>query len=208
MPFILSRGSLSDTQEDGPTDGLATILVSRIIDKLDGSQLQSQMTTDTNSVHNSFSGLSMEGDDDEDHKHEQDHSQLHDEDGGKEEEDDDGGGFDTYEDYIMNGLSESSTTTRSTSPSINLPFDAHMLPGSGKRYCAVLPVICVADSDNIIPLLTSVLYQRRVWGIAEPAVGMLFAESGTIGRVILGWLDSDSSDALDLVCANTLLCFG
>jgi hypothetical protein len=202
VPFILSRGSLSGTQEDEPTDGLATILVSHIVDKLDGSQLQSQMATDTNSVYNYSSGLSMDDDVHEHHDHDQDNSQLHDEDDGNEDDDNDngGGGFDTYEDY--------STTTRSTSPSINLPFDAHVLPGSGKRSCAVLPAICVADSDNIIPLLTSVLYQRRVWGIAEPAVGMLFAESGTIGRVILGWLDSDSSDALDLVCANTLLCFG
>lgn len=70
-----------------------------------------------------------------------------------------------------------------------------MLPGSGRRFFAVLPVVCVTDKENIPSLLTSVLYQRRVWGIDEPVLGIVFSKTGTVDRSYFGWLDLD----LDLV---------
>jgi hypothetical protein len=96
-------------------------------------------------------------------------------------------------DYTMDSTKESVATKSTTKKSMDLPFDAHLLSGCGQHFYAVLPVICVADPDNIIPLLASVLYQRRVWNINEPAVGIVCSNTGTSCRVILGWLDQDSS---------------
>jgi hypothetical protein len=82
-----------------------------------------------------------------------------------------------------------STTAESTSSSTDLPY-AHVIRGRGRRFCAVLPIICVADEYNIIEVVTSVAYQRLVWGIDEPVVGMCLSEHGTVGRLVLGWYDS------------------
>ncbi|CCM05139.1 uncharacterized protein FIBRA_07347 [Fibroporia radiculosa] len=73
--------------------------------------------------------------------------------------------------------------------SIHLPFDAHLLPGHGRRFSAVIPAFVVADSENIVPLMCSMLYQQHVLGIREPAVGVVLENSGVIGQVVLGWLD-------------------
>ena len=81
--------------------------------------------------------------------------------------------------------------------SMDLPFDAHLLRGCGRHFYAVLPVICVANPDNIIPLLASVLYQRRVWGIGEPAVGIVCSDTGTLCQVVIGWLDPEDSGDSD-----------
>jgi hypothetical protein len=110
------------------------------------------------------------------------------------------------DDYIMHKTYQSSTTTESTVPSIDVPFEAHILPGRGRRFCAVLPVICVADSDNIISLLTSVLYQRRVWSIDQPAIGIVISKTGVVARVFLGWLDPESYDRSNLVRTHCVRC--
>ncbi|KAG2129702.1 uncharacterized protein EDB93DRAFT_1234381 [Suillus bovinus] len=73
--------------------------------------------------------------------------------------------------------------------SLDLPLQAHMLPGRGRRLSAVIPVLLVADSSNIVPLLCSALYQRRVWGICQPVVGLCCSSTGTIVMAIFGWLD-------------------
>jgi hypothetical protein len=77
---------------------------------------------------------------------------------------------------------------------LDLPLQAHMLPGRGKWHYAVLPVLLVANSRNIVPLLCSTLYQRRVWGLREPVVGLCCSNTGTTATAIFGWLDPDQSD--------------
>ncbi|KAG1717685.1 hypothetical protein EDB19DRAFT_1179074 [Suillus lakei] len=77
--------------------------------------------------------------------------------------------------------------------SLDLPLQAHILPGRGRCLSAVVPVLLVADSHNIIPLLCSTLYQRRVWGIHQPVVGLCCSSTGTTATAIFGWLDSDQS---------------
>jgi len=77
---------------------------------------------------------------------------------------------------------------------LSLPLQAHMLPGRWKWHYAVLPALLVADACNIVPLLCSALYQRRVWGICEPVVGLCCSNTGTVVTAIFGWLDSDQSD--------------
>ncbi|CAL1710439.1 unnamed protein product [Somion occarium] len=57
-----------------------------------------------------------------------------------------------------------------------------------KRYC-LLPIVLVADFENIVPLMTSSLFQRFVWGISDPVVGLAFSKFGTTVQVFLGWLE-------------------
>ncbi|KAH7923387.1 hypothetical protein BV22DRAFT_1093049 [Leucogyrophana mollusca] len=90
----------------------------------------------------------------------------------------------------IESVSTKDDDSASSADSIDLPFQAHMLPGRGRRFCAVLPVLLVADSDTIVPLIRSTLYQRRVWGIQEPVVGVEVLNGGTAVKVVFGWLDS------------------
>ena len=76
-------------------------------------------------------------------------------------------------------------------PCLDIPLCANMLRGHGLQLCAVLPVICVADPDDIDFLLASVLYQRRVWGIDEPAMGIMLGKTGFIASIIIGWVNCD-----------------
>ncbi|KAG2354130.1 hypothetical protein BDR07DRAFT_1238791, partial [Suillus spraguei] len=78
--------------------------------------------------------------------------------------------------------------------SLDLPLQAHMLSGRGRRLSAVVPVLLVADSHNIVPLMCSTLYQRRVWGIRQPVVGLCCSSTGMIATAIFGWLDPDQSE--------------
>jgi hypothetical protein len=78
--------------------------------------------------------------------------------------------------------------------SLDLPLQALMLPGRGRCLSAVVPVLLVADQHNIIPLLCSALYQRHVWGIRQPVVGLCCSRTGTIATAIFGWLESDQSE--------------
>ncbi|KAG2351954.1 hypothetical protein BDR07DRAFT_1499783 [Suillus spraguei] len=85
--------------------------------------------------------------------------------------------------------------------SLDLPLQAHMLSGRGRRLSAVVPVLLVADSHNIVPLICSTLYQRRVWGIRQPVVGLCCSSTGTIATAIFGWLDPDQSEEAHLALA-------
>jgi len=99
-----------------------------------------------------------------------------------------------YEDETMySGYSDSHHSSVDPPDGLDLPLDAHMFPGRGKWHYAVLPVLLVADSRNIVPLLCSTLYQRRVWGILEPVVGLCCSNTGTTATAIFGWLESDQS---------------
>jgi hypothetical protein len=54
-----------------------------------------------------------------------------------------------------------------------------------------LPALCVADRNNINALVTAITYQRYVYGISLPAVGIcLYKSSRSIfARVVVGWID-------------------
>ncbi len=91
------------------------------------------------------------------------------------------------------------TSTQPTSaPSSNVPVEAHVLSHWRQPYCVALPFLCIADEESIIPLVKSTVYQRYTWGISEPVVGMIMSETGSTGRVVMGWTDepSDSDHAL------------
>jgi hypothetical protein len=162
VPYILPRVGPSEQRQREALDGIATMLLSHVVDDIECDTQLSTSSVD-----------------------------LADESGNKNPLHDDN---DISMDYI-----EQSSAKASITRSINIPFDAHMLPGHGRRFYAVLPLLCVADEENIISLLSSALYQRRVWGIKEPVVGVVFSRIGTIGRVVLGWLDPESTVDFNLV---------
>jgi hypothetical protein len=82
---------------------------------------------------------------------------------------------------------------------IDLPLQAHMFPGRGKWYHAVLPVLLVADARNIVPLVCSALYQRCVWGVREPVVGLCCSNTGKTATAVFGWFDPDQLDECCMV---------
>ncbi|KAJ7613594.1 hypothetical protein DFH06DRAFT_1242353 [Mycena polygramma] len=85
---------------------------------------------------------------------------------------------------------QSSTLASSNSPpSIELPLEAHVLPGCGRHHFVALPLLCCAGSDSITDLMCSVACQRHVWGINEPVVGFLFSPSGVSATLVLSWVD-------------------
>ena len=173
MPFILPRVSPSEQRRRKTIDGIATVLISYVVDRLDDSQHQSTSAPDAEphsaSIPSSDSSMQNEA-------------------------------------MSMRDSDESNSVVSYVS-SINVPFEAHVLPGHGRRFSAVLPIICVADEDNIISLLSSVLYQRHVWEIDEPVVGVVFSPTGTVGQVILGWLDLESYDEENLVRVNCIIVY-
>lgn len=98
------------------------------------------------------------------------------------------------EDQDESVYSADSDTCDGLVDSLNLPKQAHMLRSRGKRICAVVPVLLVADLHNIVPLVCSALYQRRVWGIHQPVVGLICSKTGTTATAIFGWLESNQSE--------------
>ncbi|KAJ6451090.1 hypothetical protein C8R47DRAFT_1329775 [Mycena vitilis] len=85
---------------------------------------------------------------------------------------------------------QSSTLASSNSPpSVDLPLEAHILPGCGRHHFVALPLLCCAGNDSITDLMCSVACQRHVWGINEPVVGFLFSPSGVSATLVLSWVD-------------------
>ena len=70
---------------------------------------------------------------------------------------------------------------------LDIPLDAHCLPGRGKRVNCNLPVIGVADEDEIQALITSIVCQRHVLGISLPVVGISLSKASTTANVVIGW---------------------
>ena len=73
---------------------------------------------------------------------------------------------------------------------LDIPLDAHCLPGRGKRVDCNLPVIGVADEDEIQALMTSIVYQRHVLGISLPAVGISLSKLAPLQMLSLAGMKS------------------
>jgi hypothetical protein len=77
---------------------------------------------------------------------------------------------------------------------LDIPFDAHVLPGHGKRVDCRLPVVCAAEEDVIDALVTSTVCQRHVWGISLPVVGISLSKSSSTAKLVVGWIQVDDCD--------------
>ena len=82
-----------------------------------------------------------------------------------------------------------------------IPQDAHVIRYRGLVSTLHVPLLCVADEGNIVPLITSTLYQRHVLSLREPVVGLMIAPFGWVVDVLIGWL-SDLSGEQKLVMSH------
>ena len=62
--------------------------------------------------------------------------------------------------------------------------------------CPLSPVICIADEDNICPLILSILSQRQVLhpGDTTPVIGIVYMAGIQLCQVVLGRVELTDSD--------------
>ncbi|KAI0349503.1 hypothetical protein OH77DRAFT_1594191 [Trametes cingulata] len=51
----------------------------------------------------------------------------------------------------------------------------------------LIPLLCIADEADIVPLMCSSLYQRRTVGVDTPVLGVAYSPENQVFRVLLGW---------------------
>ncbi|KAI0695689.1 hypothetical protein C8T65DRAFT_698638 [Cerioporus squamosus] len=66
--------------------------------------------------------------------------------------------------------------------------EQHLTP-SFLHSSPLVPILCVADEENIVPLLSSALLQRRELNIVDPVVGILLPRTGSSCQVLFGWME-------------------
>ena len=108
--------------------------------------------------------------------------------------------------------SSCSTTTSSTTDSkrralpwrlyedmSSVALELHLFP-SPFYPRPLVPLLCVGDEQNIVPLMCSALHQRRALGRADvPVVGILLPGSGSTCEVLFGWVEKGPRPGRTLV---------
>lgn len=87
-------------------------------------------------------------------------------------------------------------------------FEAYFLafpPSATPPSICHIPILCMADEEQLPVLMSSLLYQRCVWHIPDPLIGVEFSKYHTIIRLFVGWLDEDVSSDRVLVSGLTVL---
>lgn len=95
--------------------------------------------------------------------------------------------------------SEDGDADSETESSIDLPPEAHVEAIYGRRTYTTLPVVFAANGRNIFSLSSSIVYQRQVWGIGLPVVGVRVSSDSSVVSICLSWLDTNSSSEAGLV---------
>ena len=76
--------------------------------------------------------------------------------------------------------------------SLGLHLDAHVIrEEQGRRLTAALPLLSFASRENSVKLLTSIVYQRRVWEIDQTAIVIELDRMCCSARILLGWVEGD-----------------
>ncbi len=57
------------------------------------------------------------------------------------------------------------------------------------RASVLLSLLCVGTDDTIWGMLASTLYQRHVWKMKQPAIGIIIAPSLSKIQLVIAWLD-------------------
>ncbi|KAJ6611598.1 hypothetical protein B0H10DRAFT_353035 [Mycena sp. CBHHK59/15] len=89
--------------------------------------------------------------------------------------------------------------------SIDLPLEAHVLPGRGRHLFVAIPFLSFADSDNFVDLMSSVACQRYVWGIPEPALGFVLSATGVVMKLVVSWVDL-ATHVVHISCPDSQQC--
>lgn len=72
--------------------------------------------------------------------------------------------------------------------------DRHIFP-SAFYPTPLVPVICVAGEDDIIPLMVSILHQSRVVPHGLPVVGIWYCAINEVCRVFFGWTYTENNSS-------------
>lgn len=86
--------------------------------------------------------------------------------------------------------SRGTTATTSEYQTHPFPLDAHILPNRIDAASVHVPIFVVADSTNIKYLMLSALYQRYIFFIDEPLVGIEVCSNSPIVQVHFGWFEN------------------
>ncbi|KAK7692146.1 hypothetical protein QCA50_003765 [Cerrena zonata] len=78
------------------------------------------------------------------------------------------------------------------------PLDVHILPSRVDPASVHVPLFVVADSTNIKYLMISALYQRFIFSIDEPLVGIEVCNNSPVVQVHLGWF-METGDKVPIV---------
>ncbi|KAI0695695.1 hypothetical protein C8T65DRAFT_729860 [Cerioporus squamosus] len=109
-------------------------------------------------------------------------------------DDEDGDEDDDETDSRCGGSSNSDRYGSSVSSSL-IELNPHWHVLSPLHARPLVPALCVADEVNLIPLMTSTLYQRRALHLSVPVVGILIPQSSTTCKILFGWVDEDPGRA-------------
>ncbi|KAI1787514.1 hypothetical protein LXA43DRAFT_709064 [Ganoderma leucocontextum] len=87
-------------------------------------------------------------------------------------------------------------------------LELHLFP-SPFHPKPLVPLLCAGDERNVVPLMCSVLHQRRALGRPDvPAVGILLPRSGSTCEVLFGWMEREPRSGRTLsrihICARGL----
>ena len=91
-------------------------------------------------------------------------------------------------------------------------FEAHFIAdefGSSRTPPAEcdIPLLFMTEHDALPVLMSSMLYQRRVWHIDEPLAAIGFSQESTIIELYLGWLEDQVSSTNSLVSKYSRILF-
>ena len=79
------------------------------------------------------------------------------------------------------------------------PAYAHLhVTASPFHPVPLVPILCVADEHNIVPLLVSAVSQRTALGLDVPVIGILHSTSGSTVSILVAWRDISISAVGDV----------
>ena len=116
-----------------------------------------------------------------------------------EERADEATGYDSEANETHTGEHESCDSTESSLDQTDvgccseLPPDSRVLHNIWAKNNLAIPFFIAADSEAIIHLMTSTLYQWYVWCIDVPLVGLEVCSDAPLVRLHIGWLENFES---------------
>ena len=108
---------------------------------------------------------------------------------------------DTTYHSISSILSRSTcSSSDSSAPSLPDPLYSAVTPQELQHHflptpfypAPLVPLLCAADEDDILPLMCSALHQRHALGLDTPVVGLLLPRDSGVGarcEIMLGWME-------------------
>lgn len=87
-------------------------------------------------------------------------------------------------------------STQPSQASLEVPEHAHILESSRPRAWVDIPVVCVADAEDMPSVMSKVLYQRQIWGVKEPLIGLITSNRGLTVRIAIGWLEANETEVM------------